>query len=104
MGRTLTIRTDERYQALQAAREREKSPDFIEQYALRSGVEGTISQGTRAFDMRRSRHLGRAKTHLQHVLIALGINLVRVAEWLHEHSRAKTRPSPFVKLYQAAVA
>jgi transposase len=104
MGRTLTIRTDERYQALQAAREREKSPDFSEQYALRAGVEGTISQGVRAFDMRRSRYLGRAKTHLQHVLIALSINLVRVAEWLHEHSRAKTRPSPFVKLYQAAAA
>jgi transposase len=104
MRRTLTIRTDERFQALQAAREREKSPNFSEQYALRAGVEGTISQGVRAFDMRRSRYLGRAKTHLQHVFIALGMNLVRVAEWLLEHSRTKTRPSPFVKLYQAAAA
>jgi transposase len=104
MRRTLSIRPDKRYHALRAARDRQKTSDFVEQYALRAGVEGTISQGVRAFGLRRSRYLGLAKTHLQHVLTAVGINLVRVAAWLNGCPPAKTRPSPFVKLYQAAAA
>jgi transposase len=100
--RTLSIRTDESYQALQAARQRQQSADFVERYALRAGVEGTISQAVRTFAMRRSRYFGLAKTHLQHVLIAVGLNLTRLADWLAGHSPAQTRTSPFVKLYQAA--
>ncbi len=104
MRRTLSFRPDERYHALQAARERQRTPDFLDQYALRAGVEGTISQGVRAFEMRRSRYLGLSKTHLQHVFISLGMNLVRIAQWLNESPKARTQSSPFVKLYQAAAA
>jgi transposase len=100
--RTLSVRPDQQYQALQAARARQQTEAFTDQYAQRAGVEGTISQGVRAFDLRRSRYIGLAKTHLQHVLIAIGINLVRTAAWLNEHPRATTRASPYVKLCQAA--
>ncbi|MFC1960854.1 IS1182 family transposase [Chloroflexota bacterium] len=102
--RTLSIRPDKQYQALQAARARHQTEAFVEQYAQRAGVEGTISQGVRAFDLRRSRYLGLAKTHLQHILIATGMNLVRVADWLNERPRAKTHLSPYVKLCRAIAA
>jgi transposase len=67
MRRTLTIRTDEAYHALRRARERQKAEQFADDYALRAGIEGTISQAVRSFDLRRSRYRGLAKTHLQHL-------------------------------------
>jgi hypothetical protein len=42
----------------------------------------TLSPGVRAFDWRRSRYRGLAKTPLQHILMATAINLVRVVAWL----------------------
>ncbi len=97
---TITLRAERQYQAQQMAREREKTDAFKKLYARRAGVEGTISQGVRAFDLRRSRYIGLAKTHLQHVLIAIGMNLVRIVRWLSGEKLAATRQSPFVKLYQ----
>ena len=45
-------------------------------------MEGTISQAVRGFGLRRSRYVGQAKTHLQHVATAAAMNLVRMTEWL----------------------
>jgi len=56
----------------------------------------------RAFGMRRSRYIGLAKTHLQHVGIAAAINLVRVVAWLDGDELAPTRLSAFQRLYAAA--
>jgi len=69
-----------------------------EQYKKRAGVEGTVSQAARAFGMRRSHYRGKAKTHLQHILTAAAINIVRVSEWLIETPRAATRKSHFERL------
>ncbi|HEU5374714.1 MAG TPA: transposase [Ktedonobacteraceae bacterium] len=69
---------------------------------LRAGVEATISQGVRAFDLRRSRYVGMPKTHLQHLAIATAINLVRLVGWLDGTPLAPTRVSAFERLYQAA--
>lgn len=102
--RTLSVRPDQQYQALQAARARQHTEAFADLYAQRAGVEGTISQGVRALDLRRSRYIGLAKTHLQHLLIAIGINLVRTAAWLNEQPRSATRASPYVKLCRTAAA
>ncbi len=66
------------------------------------GIEGTLSQGIRAFEMRRSRYIGQAKTHLQNVLTATAMNVVRTSVWLAETPRATTRQSAFVRLYTAA--
>jgi transposase len=52
---TLTIRMKEHHEALLAGRARHKEAAFWEQYRLRSGIEGTISQRVRAFGMRQSR-------------------------------------------------
>jgi transposase len=56
--RTLTVRPQEQYLALQAARERESSEEFQREYARRAGVEGTISQGVRTCGLRRARYVG----------------------------------------------
>jgi hypothetical protein len=48
--------------------------------------------------MRRSRYVGLAKTHLQHVLIAAGLNLRRLGDWLADKPHARTRTAPFVRL------
>jgi transposase len=96
--RTLTIRPEEQYKALQAARAREQTPEYTKEYARRAGVEGTISQAVRAFGARRCRYLGAAKAQLQQVLTATALNLVRLANWLAEVPLAKTRQTAFVKL------
>jgi transposase len=98
----LTIRPKDQYEALRAAREREKTAAFKEQYGLRAGVEGTLSQGIRAFEMRRSRYIGLARTHLQNVLTATAMNFVRVSLWLSETLRAKIRQSAFQRLIATA--
>ena len=101
--RTLTRRPEEQYKALQAARAREQTPEYAQEYARRAGVEGTISQAVRAFGARRCRYLGAAKTHLQQVLTATALNCVRIANWLAEVPLAKTRQSAFVKLMRQPV-
>jgi transposase len=69
---------------------------------LREGIEATISQGVRAFGMRRSRYIGLAKTHLQYLGIAAAINVVRVVAWLDGDELAPTNVSAFQRLYLAA--
>src|SRR6195952_910674 len=49
------------YEALNAARARMQDPAWKERYRVRAGIEGTLSQGVRAFGLRRSRYIGRAK-------------------------------------------
>lgn len=96
--RTITVRAKEEYLALQAARAREAEPDFRAEYGRRAGVEGTLSQGVRAFHLRQARYIGQAKTHLQHVATAAALNLVRLAAWLAGEEPAKTRQSTFIQL------
>jgi len=96
--RTLTVRTQVYYEALQAARQYQTTEAFQEHYAMRAGIESTLSQGVRAFDLRRSRYIGLAKTHLQHILIAVGINLKRVMAWFTHPQPTKPYISPFAAL------
>jgi transposase len=86
------------YEALQIARQRQETDHFKQTYKKRAGVEGTISQATRSFDLRRSRYIGLAKTHLQHVIIAAAMNLSRITAWLDKIPKAQTRRSKFLVL------
>jgi transposase len=92
----------EEYEALNAARARMSDPAWQERYHRRAGVEGTLSQGVRAFGMRRSRYIGLAKTGLQQVCVAVGMNVSRVVHWLDGLPRARTRVTRFAALAQAA--
>ena len=96
--RTFTIRPQAYHEALQAARQRQTTLDFKAAYAARAGIEGTLSQGIRLGDLRRSRYLGLAKTQLQHVITATAINFLRVGAWLADVPLAQTRRSPFAAL------
>jgi transposase len=102
--RRLTIRPKEQYEALQRAREREETADFKEQYARRAGIEGSISRAVRTSEVRRSRYIGLAKTHLQHLLSATSLSFLRVGEWLMGIPKATTRRSPFARLMAGPVA
>jgi transposase len=86
------------YDTLHAARQRELADDFKTTYKRRAGVENTFSQGVRAFDMRRSRYRGQAKTHLQNVFTAIAINIVRALAWLAQPFYSPPYVSPFAAL------
>jgi transposase len=86
------------HEALQAARRQQETPEWRTEYARRAGIEGTVSQGVRGFGLRRCRYAGLAKAHLQHVITAAAMNLSRLAAWLMEVPRAKTRVSRFARL------
>ena len=99
--RTLNIKPRELHEALQNARRRLNTQDFKAEYKKRSGIEGTLSQGVRAFGLRRSRYVGMAKTRLQHLATAAAINLARAAAWLEGHTLEKTRCSAFARVMRA---
>ncbi len=96
--RLMTFRTRDEHIALQAARQRQKTPEFMSTYALRAGVEATVSQAVRGFGLRRSRYFGHAKTHLQHVASAAAMNLVRLVHWISGDASAPTKRSHFSRL------
>ena len=96
--RTLTLRPQAEHVALQRARTDQVTSEFRKRYAKRSGIEGTISQGVRAFDLRRTRYIGLAKTGLQMIGVAAAINLHRLFDWVSEIPRAVTRVSSFAAL------
>ncbi len=86
------------HEALRAARERLATTEGRRRHARRAGIEGTLSQGVRAFGLRRSRYRGLAKTRLQHVATAAAVNLERLAAWFRAAPRAATRTSRFAAL------
>ena len=96
--RILKLRPMAQHQALQTAREKQTTAEFQAQYAPRAGIEGTISQGVRVNNLRRSRYIGLAKTHLQHLAIAEAINLSRLSNWFQPIPREPTRTSRFAAL------
>jgi transposase len=99
--RRLRLPPREQYEALAAARTWYASEEGIERYKQRAGVEGTLSQGVRAFGLRRTRYRGLPKTHLQHVATAAAINIDRIVAWLEARPRATTRTSRFAALAPA---
>jgi hypothetical protein len=99
--RLLTLRPREEHETLEAARQREEQLAFSKEYRQRAGIEGTISAGVRVLHLRRSRYIGLAKTHLQHVLTAAAMNLIRISAWLAGTPLARTRQSAFTKLMMA---
>ena len=85
-------------QTLQQARLNQLQPQFKERYNLRAGIEGTISQAVRAFELRRTRFIGDTKTRLQHLATGAAINFSRLAAWFRNPNLAKTRTSAFADL------
>lgn len=97
-SRHLKLRPRAEHEALRAARERLATREGRRAHAPRAGIEGTISQGVRAFGLRRGRNRGLARTRLQHVATAAAIDLERLAAWFRAVPRAATRVSRFTAL------
>jgi transposase len=103
--RIVSLQAREHFEALQAARKHQETEAFRASYAARAGIEGTHAQAVRRCGLRRCRcglrrcrYVGLAKAHLQNVLTAAAVNLVRVAEWLAGSPVASSRVSRFAAL------
>ena len=88
-GRTLQLSIY--HDAILAARQDQQTAAFRQQYSLRAGIEGTVSETVRAHGARETRYIGLAKTHLQAILTAIAVNLKRAALWLMAKARTHTR-------------
>jgi transposase len=97
-GRVLHVRPQAAHEALQARRQEQQTPEFRQRYEARAGIEGTLSQAVRGMGVRRARYDGLQKTHLQHLLTAVAINLVRIDAVLTRTPRGTTRRSHFARL------
>jgi Transposase DDE domain len=97
-ARHLKLQPRAEHEALRAARERLSTKEGRRLYARRAGIEGTLSQGVRAFGLRRSRYRGLPGTRLQHVATAAAIDLARLGDWFRAIPRAATRVSRFAAL------
>ena len=86
------------HDSLQQARLQQQTAPFQDAYQARAGIEGTISQATRTFELRRTRFVGQAKTRLQHLATATAINLARLNDWWLHRFPEKTRTSAFLEL------
>jgi transposase len=92
----------EQHEALQAGRRAQTTEEFRSRYAARAGIEGTHEQAIRRCGLRQCRYIGEAKAHLQHLLTAAAVNLVRLSEWWAGTPLSRTRCSRFAALQPAA--
>ncbi len=102
-GRILTLSPQPIHEARSRRRTEQSTPAFQQRYALRAGIEGTISEGLRRHGLRRARYRGQPKTQLQAQAIAAAINLVRIRQMLQRRQlglspRPKRPLSPFARL------
>ena len=102
LPRTLTLQPKEEHEAIQFARKRQKTEEFASLYSRRAGIEGTVSQGVRAFGLRQARYRGLKKTDLQELATAASINVGRITNWLNDIPIAATRRSGLAALAPAS--
>lgn len=100
--RNLMFQPQAQYDILKEVCARQHTPEWLDRYHLRAGVEGLMSQGVQAHKMRQCRYRGLAKTALQHTATAAGINVIRVTDWLAGRRPEKTRTTHFQRLRVAA--
>ena len=101
-ARVLTLKPQVLYEALASGRARQNTKEFKERYALRAGIESSISQGTRVFGLRGARYMGLAKTRLQHIMTAAAMNLSRMWAFWRHIPIGLTRVSRFSALFPSA--
>jgi transposase len=102
LPRTLTLQPKEEHKAIQFAKKRQTTEEFASLYCRRAGIEGTVSQGVRAFGLRQARYRGLKITHLQELATATAVNVVRIANWLKDIPTATTRHSQLAALALAS--
>jgi Transposase DDE domain len=73
-GRILTLSPQHVHEAREGRRAEQATPAFQQRYAMRAGIESSLSEGIRSHGMRRARYRGQPKTQLQAKAIAAAIN------------------------------
>jgi transposase len=86
------------HDAIQAARLRQRTPEWKSKYEIRAGIEGAFSRAVSLLGVRRARYRGQEKVSLEHVLTAVALSILRVTEWLGGITPQKSRVSAFAKL------
>ena len=99
--RQLEIKTQTAFEFAQQQWQRERTNEFKQKYAKRSGIEGTQSQAANKGGMRRARYFGQAKVALQNFIGAAAINFRRIASFLDNAPIAQTRRTRFQRLKAA---
>ena len=102
-GRILTLSPQPVHEARERRRAEQRATPFQQRYALRAGIEGSLSEGIRSHGLRQARYRGQPKTQLQAKAIAAAINLVRIRQMLQRTAlglppRPKRPLSPFARL------
>jgi hypothetical protein len=75
------------------------TPEWKRLYGARSGIEGTVNECVNGHQMRRCRYHGLAKTHVQHVLTAIAINVERLSGQEPADSTYRPRPPTAFQQY-----
>ncbi|MFI7231668.1 transposase [Nonomuraea angiospora] len=80
-------------ETLDTTRAEQTTAAWHDQYALRCGIEATVHQAATVTGLRRARYRGIKKVHLQHVISAIAVNLIRLNAWWNGHSVDRKRTS-----------
>ncbi len=96
--RELQLHPQEQWEALQRQRALQQTGEFRHSYALRSGVEATISQAVRRLPLRQSRYRGMPKVQLQEVVTATALNCLRLYAYVTGVPRGSTWMSHLARL------
>lgn len=89
-ARTLAFLPRELNQVQTEARAEQQTAEWRKRYGRRAGVEGTISEFVNSHGMRQTRYTSQDKTHVQHVLTAIAVNIERV----NAHLASGPPPAP----------
>src|SRR6266508_3750131 len=103
-GRQLTLRPQPVQQALDQARAEQTTTAWQTSYARRAGAESTIAQAVKVTDARRARYRGAAKTRLEHNVMAVALNLVRLDAWWNGERLGPRRTTHLSRLELALAA
>ena len=96
-----TLLVGEHHDLIQARRLEQKTASFQQDMRHRNAIEGTVSELTRGYGMRRCRYRGLAKTGLQNWFIAAACNIKR---WCRREAWERRRAAEFAGLVGGATA
>ncbi|MBG0831563.1 LLM class flavin-dependent oxidoreductase [Planomonospora sp. ID67723] len=91
-ARQLTFYPRELHKLQTRARAEQQTRDWWTRYTRRAGIESTINEFVQGHGMRRSRYRSQDKTHVQHVLTAIAINIERICAQLPPAIAPQLRP------------
>jgi hypothetical protein len=95
-GRTVSFLPRHLHQHQARNRADQQDPQWLRNYGSRSGIEGTIHEFVNGHRARQCRYRGLNKTHLQHVLTAIAVNVERQ----HAHHAPGHHPRPATAFQQ----